>query len=91
MRQGLLAGESSEHVRHCFNLLRQAVLCASDTTLDPLDVIKAGRKVATGADGVGTTHVCRDWTKVYDFVWKNQRSDVWAEKQSPEQNITTSM
>lgn len=78
MREGVISGKSSRHVRHCFNLLRQAVLCAADITLDPLDSVHNG--VPTGADGIGTTHVCRDWTKVYDYVWENQRdADLWAE------------
>lgn len=88
MREGVLAGKSSRHVRHCFNLLRQAVLCASDTTLDPLDHADDGK--LTGADGLGTTHVCRDWTKVYDFVWENQNRHIAAKAQKNETIMTAS-
>lgn len=59
----------NEHTHHCFNLLRQAVLCAADTTLDPLNARDDG---IIGTDGLGVTHICRDWTKVYDFVANNQ-------------------
>lgn len=85
MREGLLQGKSSRHVRHCFNLLRQAVLCAADTTLDPLDFSRDGKVI--GADGLGTAHVCRDWTKVYDFVWENQRSEMWTGIPDPRERV----
>ncbi|TFK55864.1 hypothetical protein OE88DRAFT_671584 [Heliocybe sulcata] len=75
MREAVLKGDSNYHVHHCFNLIRQALLCASDTTLDPIDV--SGEGIISGADGIGTTHVCRDWTKVYDFVYENQRNSIW--------------
>jgi len=66
IRSAIVQGEAGHHIRHCLNLLRQVVLCASDTTLDPLST-------ASGTDGLGVVHVCRDWQKVYDFVEDNQR------------------
>jgi len=65
IRDAIVQGDPGHHTRHCLNLLRQAVLCASDTTIDPLTT-------ATGTDGLGVVHVCRDWQKVYDFVEENQ-------------------
>ncbi|KAJ6584054.1 hypothetical protein DFH09DRAFT_1359971 [Mycena vulgaris] len=65
IRTALVQGDPGHHTRHCLNLLRQTVLCASDTTLDPLNSAK-------GTDGLGIVHVCRDWQKVYDFVEENQ-------------------
>jgi hypothetical protein len=65
IRDTIVRGNPGYRTRHCLNLLRQAVLCASDTTLDPLST-------ATSADGLGTVHVCRDWQIVYDFVEINQ-------------------
>ncbi|KAJ7611061.1 hypothetical protein DFH06DRAFT_1147879 [Mycena polygramma] len=64
IRSAIVEGGADHHAGHCLNLLRQAVLCASDTTLDALDF-------KNGTDGLGTTHVCRDWRKVYDFVEEN--------------------
>lgn len=76
MRAAVLDNSKADsHTRHCFNLMRQAVLCASDTTLDPLDTVDGGQLV--GADGVGVVHECRDWEKVYEFVISNQLSGVW--------------
>ncbi|KDQ06589.1 hypothetical protein BOTBODRAFT_167949 [Botryobasidium botryosum FD-172 SS1] len=71
VRQALVKGRSDKHIKHCFNLLRQTILCASDTTLDPINVSLDGG--VTGTDGVGVTHVCRDWTKVYEYVQENQK------------------
>ncbi|KAJ7022735.1 hypothetical protein C8F04DRAFT_1137192 [Mycena alexandri] len=65
IRTAIVQGDPGHHTRHCLNLLRQTVLCASDTTLDPLNSAK-------GTDGLGIVHVCRDWEKVYDFVEENQ-------------------
>jgi hypothetical protein len=67
IRSALVHGDPSHHTRHCINLLRQTVLCASDTTLDPLNAANG-----KGTDGLGVVHVCRDWQKVYDFVEENQ-------------------
>ncbi|KAJ7741292.1 hypothetical protein B0H16DRAFT_1565254 [Mycena metata] len=65
IRTAIVQGDPGHHTRPCLNLLRQTVLCASDTTLDPLNSAK-------GTDGLGIVHVCRDWEKVYNFVKENQ-------------------
>ncbi|KAF7299742.1 hypothetical protein HMN09_00980100 [Mycena chlorophos] len=65
IREALVQGDPGHHTRHCLNLLRQTVLCASDTTLDPMNR-------EHGTDGLGVVHVCRDWRKVYSFVAQNQ-------------------
>jgi hypothetical protein len=63
------------HTGHCLNFLRQAVLCASDITLDPLIVNPDGTMTST--DGVGATHMCRDWTQVWAYVMENQEGPKW--------------
>ncbi|EIM84317.1 uncharacterized protein STEHIDRAFT_159001 [Stereum hirsutum FP-91666 SS1] len=76
IRHAILAGDAEDHVQHCLNMIRQAILCAADTTLDPLDVSNDdGAPIA--ADGVGQTHMCRDWDMVYQFVNDNQLSEAW--------------
>jgi hypothetical protein len=57
------------HADHCLNYLRQTILCAADMTLEPELVLGSGHV----GQGVGVTHVCRDWTKAYDFVMENTR------------------
>ena len=65
IREAIIQGDPGHHTQHCLNLLRQVVLCGSDTTLDPLIT-------ANAIDGVGVVHVCRDWRVVYDFIQDNQ-------------------
>ncbi|KAH9054100.1 hypothetical protein EDB87DRAFT_1568738, partial [Lactarius vividus] len=59
------------HVQHCLNLLRRAVLCGADTTLERADAEHDVFAQGEGDDGlamgrVGAYHVCRDWDTVYD-------------------------
>ncbi|KAK4206801.1 hypothetical protein QBC37DRAFT_300044, partial [Rhypophila decipiens] len=54
------------HVDHCFDYLRQAIMCSADMTLEKARVEPDGhrRKV----DGWGTTHQCRNWGQVLKIV-----------------------
>jgi len=55
------------HIQHCMNYLRQMILCASNTRLEPMSRrLKESRNV-TAVDGLGLTHVCRDWGAVYQL------------------------
>lgn len=47
---------------HCLNVLRQAVLCNGDTTLEPshLEMDSNGKGVAA-ASGMDVLHVCKNW------------------------------
>ncbi|KAI0701952.1 hypothetical protein BC835DRAFT_1321895 [Cytidiella melzeri] len=62
-----------EHSAHCLNYLRQTTLCASDLTLEP-EIEEGSQEVG---EGLAVTHVCRDWSKVHEFVKGN-----WEEWQS---------
>jgi len=58
------------HVQHCLNLLRRAVLCGADTTLERADAEHDVFAQHRGENGspmgrVGAYHVCRDWDAVY--------------------------
>lgn len=64
IRHAILQGDARHHIRHCLNILRQAILCASDTTIAPF---RPGHET-----GVGTVHICREWEKVYDYIEENQ-------------------
>lgn len=74
IRLALINGPN-DHSGHCLNFLRQAILCNSDTTLDP--VYTNGS--VSGSSGLGVTHICRDWSQVYAYIEENQRSPVWVE------------
>lgn len=80
IRAALVNGDDgSDHTAHCFHYLRQGILCAADTTLEPGGtgmVVESGDKVATG---VGVTHTCRDWRQVHD--WMEEKHAGWTEEQ----------
>lgn len=67
--------DGSDHTAHCFHYIRQGILCAADTTIEPGGLItdpETGNKVAGGA---GTVHTCRDWKQVYD--WMGSEHEGW--------------
>ncbi len=55
----------TETAHHCLNILRQAVLCNGDTTLEPShpETLSNGNVVAA-ASGMDVLHVCRDWEQL---------------------------
>ncbi|KZO93318.1 hypothetical protein CALVIDRAFT_502994, partial [Calocera viscosa TUFC12733] len=80
IRAALVNGDDgSDHTAHCFHYLRQGILCAADTTLEPGGtgmIVEGGDKVATG---VGVVHTCRDWRGVHD--WMEERHGEWTDEQ----------
>ncbi|KZT41701.1 hypothetical protein SISSUDRAFT_956114, partial [Sistotremastrum suecicum HHB10207 ss-3] len=64
IREAIMHNDVTGHVHHCFNFMRQAILCGADTTLEPEFEPGIG-------GGVGVTHVCRDWSVVYDYATHN--------------------
>ncbi|EJU03325.1 hypothetical protein DACRYDRAFT_106484 [Dacryopinax primogenitus] len=69
IRNAILAGASGDHVHHCFNYLRQMALCHADLTLEEgvpeLGIDPTGE---LPVNGVGITHTCKDWSKVYTHL-----------------------
>ncbi|KAK4506368.1 hypothetical protein PRZ48_000098 [Zasmidium cellare] len=55
----ILVKPQEDHVRHCFDYLRQGVMCQGDLTLEWPRTEEDGRRFAV--DGWGVGHVCRDW------------------------------
>lgn len=61
---------SPDHWKHCFDYLRQALMCALDKTLETLQNGPDGAKIAS-VDGWGTQHQCRNfdhlatWTRLH--------------------------
>tara|TARA_R110002060_G_scaffold66393_2_gene75217 strand:+ start:705 stop:899 length:195 start_codon:yes stop_codon:yes gene_type:complete len=49
-----------KHMAHCFDFLRQAVMCAGDMTLEPVE--------DDATDGWNVTHACRNFKTIYDFA-----------------------
>ena len=61
---------SANHTDHCIEILRQAVMCAADLTLENLDLedITSPMKPQRGNSGWGNVHTCRDWTRLVELV-----------------------
>ncbi|KZV85750.1 hypothetical protein EXIGLDRAFT_622699, partial [Exidia glandulosa HHB12029] len=55
------------HVRHCLTYLRHGVLCSADLTLEPGDFTERNFTY----DRVGETHICRDWSAIYEEMERN--------------------
>ena len=56
------------HDNHCFQFLRQSILCKADNSFVPM---QTHRNVSLAAMGFGTTHRCRNWEQVKQFVVEN--------------------
>ncbi|KAL1941012.1 hypothetical protein VTO73DRAFT_7648 [Trametes versicolor] len=66
MRRAVVGPPSSEweswHTQHCINYVRQMLLCASSTRLEPVKVTREGDGEGVKVDGLGLEHQCRDWS-----------------------------
>lgn len=75
IRAALVNGDDgSDYTEHCFHYIRQAILCAADTTLElgSNTRLPKGDRIAIGS---GTVHTCRDWKQVYD--WMQNKNKQW--------------
>ncbi|KAK2879394.1 hypothetical protein FQN49_000912 [Arthroderma sp. PD_2] len=59
----------SPHMRHCFDYLRQSLMCAADSTLEPVDS-RLG-----GVTGWGNERVCRDYAALAEWAEKRRVSN----------------
>lgn len=62
----VLLAPQAEHMLHCFDYLRQAIMCAGDMTLEWPSTEPDGRRFAV--NGWGIEHKCRDWDTMADYV-----------------------
>lgn len=57
--------EKQDGAHHCLNVLRQAVLCNGDTTLEPShSELRSNGKEVAAASGMDVLHVCRNWEEL---------------------------
>lgn len=56
-----------DHVYHCFDYLRQVIICLADPTMDPFHPTSETPGVIETL-GWGNTHVCRDWEALSDWA-----------------------
>ncbi len=60
--------EKQDGAHHCLNVLRQAVLCNGDTTLEPShSELRSNGKEVAAASGMDVLHVCRNWEELQNF------------------------
>ena len=57
--------EMIPHVEHCFDYLRQLVMCAADATLEH---VQEGNEDMDAVVGWGIGHQCRDWNVIWQFA-----------------------
>ncbi|KAH8777482.1 hypothetical protein F5883DRAFT_543549 [Diaporthe sp. PMI_573] len=65
---------ASEHVNHCIEYLRQAVMCSGDLTLETPSYV--GDAAWTRPNGWGVVHQCRDLSNLYAFPQANFSSAI---------------
>ncbi|OIW28786.1 hypothetical protein CONLIGDRAFT_654897 [Coniochaeta ligniaria NRRL 30616] len=68
--------ETPWHLNHCFEYLRQSIMCCGDTALEgQATTFPSG---VTGSDGWDATHVCRNYDQVYEYLEESRANDdVW--------------
>lgn len=72
-----LTDEVAHHTAHCFNYLRQGIMCSADTTLEG--------KTAAGP-GEGSEHECTDYDAL--LKWANENSSMkWRQGLLPADSI----
>ncbi|WQF82788.1 Putative mycotoxin biosynthesis protein UstYa [Colletotrichum destructivum] len=65
-------GHFQVHTNHCFDYLRQSILCTSDMTLEGKVL---GRDANPGTDGWGHLHTCRNHREVVQWVEERRVKD----------------
>ncbi|KAH8807405.1 hypothetical protein F5884DRAFT_856986 [Xylogone sp. PMI_703] len=63
------------HTLHCLDYLRESILCAADSTLEPFRSPFDSMAHRTGIDGYGTPHQCRDFNKLHAFAERYRYND----------------
>jgi uncharacterized protein with von Willebrand factor type A (vWA) domain len=70
---GLAMGQKEQHphMRHCFDYLRQAIMCHADTTIEGKFDVTVGDLSEDAEDSQArfATHVCKDYSAV--VKWAN--------------------
>ncbi|KAF2662586.1 hypothetical protein K491DRAFT_686467 [Lophiostoma macrostomum CBS 122681] len=72
---------SPQHVGHCIDLLRNALVCQPDLTLE------VANRNMHGVTGFGTEHMCADWEKLVGWteeweLWELKETDFSGEEGS---------
>jgi len=57
----------NSHIGHCFDYLRQALMCCGDMTIEGAKQSQFGNPLDT-VDGWGIAHQCRSWDTAFAWV-----------------------
>ncbi|KAF5581443.1 hypothetical protein FPANT_8916 [Fusarium pseudoanthophilum] len=63
-------GEAHWHMNHCFDYLRQSIMCAGDVALEGQQTTFA--KAIPGSDGWDAMHNCRNYNEVFQFLERHK-------------------
>jgi len=58
----------SSHLAHCFDYLRQGVMCAGDMTLEPAFELTGEDAGVKAVNGWNVEHQCKNYQMIYDFA-----------------------
>lgn len=70
-RSGNLDEINNNHLMHCWDYLRQAIICAGDTTLEWIQAPPNN----TGSTGWGYQHVCKDYSAIFSWATEHRLTD----------------
>lgn len=62
------------HLPHCFEYLRQSIMCCGDTALEGQHTTFPDSII--GSDGWDAKHVCKDYSAVYAYLEEHRVDDV---------------
>ncbi|KAK0374299.1 hypothetical protein CLIM01_08361 [Colletotrichum limetticola] len=68
----LNASHDMDHLGHCFDLLRQVIMCRPLTMFGQDLTIEVANVVVDGVTGFDTEHQCIDWSELMDWMKKNE-------------------
>jgi len=70
------AAEGHWHVGHCFDYLRQSIMCCGDVALEGAETTFPEGE--GGSDGWDAKHVCKDYRQVFEYLEeKRATNDSW--------------
>jgi len=70
-----LVPQLSHHWEHCFDFLRQVLMCTADVTLENLEKAADGKTLLASVNGWGSTHLCRDFSAVSRWATDHRTTD----------------
>lgn len=67
--------QSDMHTLHCFDYLRESIICAADSALEPFRSPFDGGTGGDGIDGFGSLHQCRDFKQLFQWSERFRYND----------------